>query len=89
MFMVSGLFTISGMFMTSGMFMVSEMFMVHGIFILIVVLLYIIGVNSLYLGPTPYIPPCSFQILLLPFLVFVSLLPSRDSPCYIYLQGDR
>lgn len=56
MFRVSGMFMISGIFMVSGMFMVSEMLMVHGMFILIVVLLCIIGVNSLDLGPTPYIP---------------------------------
>lgn len=64
------------MFMVSGMFTISGMFMVSGMFTLIVVLLCIIGMNSLDLGPTPLTfrgNPYSFQILLLPFLVFVSL----------------
>lgn len=68
--------------------------MVSEMFILLIVLRYILGMNSLGLEPsaqplTFHGNPCTFLIVLLLFLVFISLSSSKDSPCCIYLRRER
>lgn len=86
--MINEIFMISGMFMVSGMFIYGHG---HNIYINCCATLHNRCELSRPRLKTPYIQrkPLFIPDFATAIFSLVSLLSSRDSPCRIYLQGDR